>query len=1086
MKSRAFLFYPDVRSLALLAASIALAGCASNSPPPPVITSLNPSSATAGGSSFTLRVIGTGFLNTDVVLWNGAALATQPVSSTELDAQVPATQIRSATKVAGAFRLVSGTQSLRQVTANQTGGDATVAINVVRKPPGSVESNTATFTINPGGPVLDFSLSGSPSSQTVTAGGNTTFMATVSGLNGFTGTVSLSVSGLPTGASGSFSPTSVTGGLGTSTLAVTTASTTPAGTYTLTITGTSGSLTHTATVSLVVNAAPTPDFSISGSPSSQTVTAGQNSTYSVIVSAMNGFTGTVTLSVSGLPSGATGSFTPGSVSGGSGTSTLTVTTTSSTPAGTSTVTITGTSGSLTHSTTVSLIVNAAPTTDFSIAASPSSQTLTAGQNTTYSLTVGALNGFTGSVTLSASGFPSGASGSFTPTSVAGSGTSTLTVSTASTTPPGTYTLTVTGTSGTLMHSTTVTLVVNAAATGLTINVVGPGNIPGFSDANVVAKFGNTGNSGLSGVNVAITGVPNSVSVININLIGAPGSCNITTLTCALTGTLAPGSDPAVVLTFQAAAGAPSFTLTATVSATGTTSVSGNVTITILNCVPQPGVLCGHYALFVQGYTSAGPKAIAASFTADGTGHITAGIIDVNSLAAPVAGVPILTVAPTAYSFDANGLGNLTLSSSAATFVFKFALDPNTGDFASVIEYEPSGTTSGSGFLQLQTPAYHEALITGNYGLAAIGGLAGASSGIRLGMLGAITANGACGFGATGATGTINDGGTVSRSTNFSGTLNPSGACTVDPTTGRGTGTFSSLTGAPAPSFSTVDFAFYIVDSNTDGTVNHMVIVSTDQTTASQPLLSGIIGSQHNSPYSTTAALDCAQGTNLGCVFAFTGATGGNSLTGNSYVLAGLASITTQSNTAGALSLLRDENNGGTVASGTITATYRYNSDGTGSYTPATGEVIDFILTDIDVGFTLSEGSNVSYGFFAPESSPFGPFNPNGLATKSFYAGTRFLGTANAATSVALATITQVPSGTNTGTFSGSTAFWSSITNQNSAVLTGSYTSDTLTTRVTGTTNILGAASFAAYQLSTTQFVVIGTTSSDTGAVLVVF
>jgi len=983
MKNKASMFDCVVRGLTLLATSLALAGCASNSLPPPVITSLNPSSAVAGGPSFTLKVIGTGFLNTDVVLWNGAALATLPVSSTELDAQVPGTLIKSAVMVRPAAQKISSTPLRPQATASQSAGDAAVAVNVLRKPPGSVESNTATFTINPGGPVQDFSISASPSSQTLTAGGNTTYTATVSGLNAFTGTVGLSVSGLPTGAGGSFSPTSVTGGSGTSTLAVTTASSTPAGTYTLTITGTSGSLTHIATVSLIVNAAATPNFSISGSPSSQTVTAGQNSTYSVIVSALNGFTGTVTLNVSGLPSGA--------------------------------------------------------------------------------------------------------SDSFSPTSVAGSGTSTLAVTTASSTPPGTYTLTITGTSGTLTHSTTVILVVNAAAaTGLTINVIGPGNIPGFSNANVVAKFGNTGNSGLSGVNVAITGVPNSVSVVNINLIGAPGSCNITALTCALTGMLAPGSDPAVVLTFQAASGAPSFTLTATVSATGTTSVSGNVTITILNCVPQPGVLCGHYALFVQGYTSAGPKAIAASFTADGTGHITAGIIDVNSLAAPVAGVPILTAAPTAYSFDANGLGNLTLSSSAATFVFKFALDPNTGDFASVIEYEPSGTTSGSGFLQLQAPAYHEALITGNYGLAAIGGLAGASSGIRLGMLGAITANGACGFGATGATGTINDGGTVSRSTNFSGTLNPSGACTVDPTTGRGTGTFSSLTGSPTPSFSTVDFAFYIVDSNTDGTVNHMVIVSTDQTTASQPLLSGIIGSQHNSPYSTNAALDCARGTNIGCVFAFAGATGGNSLSGNSYVLAGLASITTQSNTAGALGLLRDENNGGTVASGTITATYRYNSDGTGSYTPATGEVIDFILTDIDVGLTLSEGSNVSYGFFAPESSPFGPFNPNGLATKSFYAGTRFLGTANAATSVALATVTQVPSGTNTGTFSGSTAFWNSITNQNSAVLTGSYTSDTLTTRVTGTTNILGAASFAAYQLSTNQFVVIGTTSSDTGAVLMVF
>jgi CDP-diacylglycerol pyrophosphatase len=41
-------------------------------------------------------------------------------------------------------------------------------------------------------------------------------------------------------------------------------------------------------------------------------------------------------------------------------------------------------------------------------------------------------------------------------------------------------------------------------------------------------------------------------------------------------------------------------------------------------------------------------------------------------------------------------------------------------------------------------------------------------------------------------------------------------------------------------------------------------------------------------------------------------------------------------------------------------------------------------------------------------------------------------------------------------------------------------------QVTRTTNILGAASFAVYQLSTNQFVLIGTTSCDTGAVLLVF
>ena len=315
-------------------------------------------------------------------------------------------------------------------------------------------------TMTVGSPTPDYSISATPSSQTVTQGTWSSYTTTIGALNGFTGTVNLSVSGLPTGATASFSPASVAGS-GNSTLTVTTATTTLAGTYTLTITGTSGTLSHSTTATLVVQGPP--DFSISASPSSQTVTQGNGTTYTTSISALNGFTGTVNLSVSGLPTGATASFNPTSVTG-SGNSTLTVTTATTTPAGTCTLTITGTSGTLSHSTTATLVVQGPP--DFSISASPSSQTVLQGNNTTYTTSISALNGFSATVNLSVSGLPTGATASFNPTSVAGSGNSTLTVTTVTTTPTGTYTLTITGTSGALSHSTTVTLVVNAATGGL--------------------------------------------------------------------------------------------------------------------------------------------------------------------------------------------------------------------------------------------------------------------------------------------------------------------------------------------------------------------------------------------------------------------------------------------------------------------------------------------------------------------------------------------------------------------------------------------------------------------------------------------
>lgn len=102
-----------------------------------------------------------------------------------------------------------------------------------------------------------------------------------------------------------------------------------------------------------------PNFTLTATPASQTVTAGSGANYTVSVSPKNGFTSSVNLSVSGLPSGATASFNPSSISGGSGSSTLGVSTSSTTTAGTYTLTVTGTSGSLTQSATTTLTVNAA-------------------------------------------------------------------------------------------------------------------------------------------------------------------------------------------------------------------------------------------------------------------------------------------------------------------------------------------------------------------------------------------------------------------------------------------------------------------------------------------------------------------------------------------------------------------------------------------------------------------------------------------------------------------------------------------------------------------------------------------------------
>jgi len=115
---------------------------------------------------------------------------------------------------------------------------------------------------------------------------------------------------------------------------------------TLTITG-AGSVTVQATqagnanfaaatpvsVTFTVNAPATPDFTVSASPASQSVSPGGAASYTVTVRSVNGnFAGVVGLTASGLPSGATASFSPANVSPGDGsaTSTLTVQTAAAT------------------------------------------------------------------------------------------------------------------------------------------------------------------------------------------------------------------------------------------------------------------------------------------------------------------------------------------------------------------------------------------------------------------------------------------------------------------------------------------------------------------------------------------------------------------------------------------------------------------------------------------------------------------------------------------------------------------------------------------------------------------------------------
>ncbi len=219
------------------------------------------------------------------------------------------------------------------------------------------------------GPVTpNFSLSTMRASQTLSAGSSTFTSIILNSLNGFSGTVNLSTSpppicpGCPTW---SIAPTSVglaSEGAAFANVTFHTTSNTPQKTYTVIVNGTSGTLAHSLSLSYTVTAPTTPDFSISANPASQNVNAGANATSSIVLTSLNGFSGTVNLATSPQLACAScpgWSVSPTSValsSGGTASSTLTFTSFVGGPTGTFNVNVTGTSGSLSHSTVAAFTI----------------------------------------------------------------------------------------------------------------------------------------------------------------------------------------------------------------------------------------------------------------------------------------------------------------------------------------------------------------------------------------------------------------------------------------------------------------------------------------------------------------------------------------------------------------------------------------------------------------------------------------------------------------------------------------------------------------------------------------------------------
>ncbi|MGA7157738.1 MAG: Ig-like domain repeat protein [Acidobacteriaceae bacterium] len=382
----------------------------------------------------------------------------------------------------------SGASLNVSVSASATPG--TTLITITGTSGGVAASTTASLTIN--APELELTSTGSLSIGQGMSGTINVNILTVDGLNG---NVSLSLSGLPSGVTASFSPNPTAPGVSVLTLSASSA--VVPGPYSLTVTGTLGTYTSTTTIALGVYV---PTFTVNVSGSS-TISMGQGMTWNglLFITDEYGFTGNVSVSVSGLPSGVTASFSQNPVASQSQ---FTLTVANTTALGQYPLTIVGTSGGQTSTTSITLVI-AGPSFTLSFI----KENVFLGQGTTSNIPieVSSTTGFNGNVSFSISGLPSGVTAAFSQSTY--SYILTLTVS--NSVSPGPYALTITGTSGTL--TATATLYMGVYVPTFTLSVPGIAFEVGQGSSATGTVTVNPQNGFTSAVSLSVSGLPNGAT-----------------------------------------------------------------------------------------------------------------------------------------------------------------------------------------------------------------------------------------------------------------------------------------------------------------------------------------------------------------------------------------------------------------------------------------------------------------------------------------------------------------------------------------------------------------------------------------------
>lgn len=329
---------------------------------------------------------------------------------------------------------------------------------------------------------------------------------------------------------------------------------------------------------------PKPSIALAFHPDTLTIQQGQSGSVTATLTITGSVHGPFTFSAPGVPAGVTADVSDTSTSGNTVTGTITLSVSATTTPGTYPLTVHVSATGVSDATApFTLIITAAPSPSYTLAATGSPVSVQQGASGTVSLAIARAGGFTGAVAFTLEGAPTGVTGTFTPATIPTSGTtSSLALAVGATVAAQTYNLTVRGkATGLADRTVAVSLTVTAAPNpAITLAVTG---------SPVTVQQGGSGSAGITitrsggftgAVALAVSGVPTGLTA-TFNPATIPTSGTTSTLNLSAAASLAAQSYTLTVT----GSGTGVADKTATVSVNVTTSgTSGNVTLDFSKCL----------------------------------------------------------------------------------------------------------------------------------------------------------------------------------------------------------------------------------------------------------------------------------------------------------------------------------------------------------------------------------------------------------------------------------------------------------------------------------------------------------------------